>query len=128
MKGFWNGEPAKFKGLEYTVTEVKEKPLSWQNSLVGTRRQAIEIDYSGHTFIIDNQDGLGFIKVTEGRGLFKFAHKSVINPINISYINDKEVNKQLKTRLIRTQKAQYKSWALINHPQEYKRLQALGLF
>jgi hypothetical protein len=87
MKGYWNGEPATFIGVTYEVTK-SEGELHWQNLHVGSRRQGIQITYQGETWIIDNENGDGYYKVTKGYGSPRCGHKSIFNSINIVIIED----------------------------------------
>lgn len=125
MKGFWNGEPAEIKGLEYTVTEVKETPLHWQNPEVGSRRQAIEVDFRGSKFIIDNEHGVGYSKVTRGRGSFQHGHASVVGPKDVKYIEDSKIYSIIFTINLKQQEQKFDRWAEKNHPEEFKRLKSL---
>jgi hypothetical protein len=125
MKGYWNGEPAEFKGLEYTVTEVKETPLHWQNSEVGSRRQGIEIDFLGTKWIIDNEHGVGHSKVTIGRGSFQYGHASVKNPKDLEYIEDDKVVSEINFEGLKIQEQKFDLWATNKHPEEFKRLKSL---
>jgi len=125
MKGYWNGEPAEIKGLEYTVTEVAETPLHWQNAIVGTRRQGIEIEYLGEKWIIDNQNATGYFKTTEGQGSPQCGHASVSNPEDVEYIEDRLIFTHVNRPMIMVEEKRFDLWAVRNHPKEFKRLKAL---
>jgi len=89
-KGYWNGEHAQFIGVTYEVSK-SDGPLHWQNRHVGQRRQGLQITYGTQTWIIDNEFGDGFHKVTSGFGSPTCGHKSVFKPLNIQEIADSEI-------------------------------------
>lgn len=43
----------------------------------GSIRLAVEVNYYGEKFFLDNEDGQGLFKVTKGRGSPKWAHSSL---------------------------------------------------
>lgn len=124
MKGYWNGEPATFKGVTYEVTKPATETW-WQSQYIGQRRQGIEITYEGATWIIDNQNGDGFFKVTRGMGSPRCPHKSIDNPINLEYLNDSEINKMLDTEGLKTESDAHRNWMKENHPELYERSESL---
>ncbi len=89
--GYWNGEPAKYRVVMIQVgpepaalTKQLEaarpglKRYLWFVPFIGTQRQAVEVHYGqGEPFYLDNEDGRGLLKVTEGMGSWKYGHKSV---------------------------------------------------
>ena len=125
MKGFWNGEPVKIKGVEYTVTQEPQTTLHWQNAVVGTRRQGLEITWKDEKWIIDNQHGHGHLKVTEGRGSFQYGHASVSNPKDLEYIEDDYIFKTIDNFQAKLQIKSFDFWAIKHYPNEFKRLKAL---
>lgn len=124
LQGFWNGvEPIQYRVVAYTVSPQPEKPMSWQNALVGARRQCVEIIYPNHTFYIDNQFGEGFHKVFRGKGSPQFGHKSVFEPLDIQELPFLKWATELSDtgeddKII-------DSWQKENYPQMYKEMQAL---
>lgn len=77
LKGFWNGEHA----ATFTACIVKpikndKAPMHWYNVFAGEERQGIEITYGGEKWIIDNETGDGYYKVTTGMGSPSCGHKS----------------------------------------------------
>lgn len=73
---FWNGEPCSARVVTVVVGKSPRKTW-WCAEMEGQSRQAVEVDYQGHKFYLDNEDGLGWLKVTEGRGSPAWAHSSV---------------------------------------------------
>lgn len=76
MSGYWNGEPAECRRL---FVKVGPSPVStwWCAPLVGYRRAAVEVVYGDQRFFLDNEDGSGWFKVTEGRGSPRWSHRSL---------------------------------------------------
>ena len=76
MSTYWNGEPTPARRVRVIVGD---SPLStwWCADLIGTERQAVEVTYSGRTFFIDDADGQGWAKVTEGCGSPRWAHRGL---------------------------------------------------
>lgn len=122
IKGFWNGEPAEITGVVYTVTKCDTTPIHWQNSCVGQKRQGVKILHKGSAFIIDNEDGQGYLKVTEGRGLMNYGHKTVMDPMFVREIPDEEVKKVYDDEGNKKQFITHEKWAAKNHPAAYKKL------
>lgn len=126
MKGYWNGEPATFVGVEY---EVKEPEVNtwWQAQYVGEIRQGIEITYGGESWIIDNEHGDGFYKVTRGMGSPRCPHKSVsnISDNDFTYISDENINTVLDKDMISVEHESHQCYLREHFPEAYKRSQAL---
>jgi hypothetical protein len=74
---FWNGEPCEARRVTVVVADDDRFPNYWARDLVGTRRDAVEVTYHGHTFYLDNDDGEGWRKVTEGQGSWRWPHGSL---------------------------------------------------
>jgi Fe-S cluster assembly scaffold protein SufB len=126
LTGYWNGQPtAQFEGVTYEVTHIERTPLHWQNSLVGTRRQGLRIEYEGHTWYIDNENGEGFYKLTEGKGMWTSGHKSVENPVNVILIPDSDIKKMVNGLALRREREKHDDWMKEKYPQEFKRVLAL---
>lgn len=124
MKGLWNGEPAQISVVEYEVTK-SDKPLYWNNLHVGTRRQALQVNQHGQSFLIDNQFGDGYYKVTEGKGMWRSGHKSIEKPINVKPLPDDQCITVYDHEGIKKEETTYEDWQKENYPEEYKRLQSL---
>lgn len=81
---FWNGEPVEARQVVVVIADAPKFPAYWARDLVGQERAAVEINYAGHVFYIDDQEhdgvggpGCGWAKVTLGRGSPRFAHRSL---------------------------------------------------
>ena len=49
----------------------------WCAKLEGTEREAVEVNYHGGLFYLDNEDGGGWNKVTAGRGGPEWGHSEL---------------------------------------------------
>lgn len=76
---FWNGEPctAVRARLRVGVPPDGLHPQYWAAGYVGQVRAAVRIEYGGRTFHLDDEDGLGWVKVTDGRGSPRWPSKSL---------------------------------------------------
>jgi hypothetical protein len=66
MRTEWNWEPALAQRVLVTVADAPQFPRYWAKPFVGEHRFAVEIYQNGKTFYIDNEDGSGWFKVTNG--------------------------------------------------------------
>jgi hypothetical protein len=124
-KGFWNGEPtATFVGVKYRV-EKAEIETWWQNRVVGTIRQGLLITYGGETWLIDNEHGDGYYKVTTGMGSPRCGHKSLGNYTLLMGIPDDEINTDYEKEEIDWENRLHDTWLENNHPEVYKRMISL---
>lgn len=73
---YWNGEPTHCRIVRVIVGPVPV-PTWWCAGLEGTEREAVEVSYGGQRFYLDNEDGSGWMKVTQGRGSPTWAHSSL---------------------------------------------------
>lgn len=73
---FWNGEPTPARKVRVRVVEP-EIPTWWFAGLGGTERDAVEVTYDDQTFLLDDEDGSGWAKVTEGHGGPNSPHRSL---------------------------------------------------
>lgn len=99
---FWNGEPCEARKVALVVADLPEFEHYWAASLVGQRRDAVEVTYNGEVFYLDDGEwsgdeewierlrevlgdqaafgvevrmaGSGWAKVTVGHGLPAFGH------------------------------------------------------
>ena len=125
QKGFWNGEDtATFVGVTYEVTK-SDGELHWQNMFIGKRRQGVQITYEGSTWIIDNEHGDGFYKVTFGQGSPRCGHKSIFNPINIVEIPDNEINVEYDIEGLKSESEAHDKFMEEKNPEEFKRMVSL---
>jgi hypothetical protein len=73
----WNGEPCTAMRVTVVVADNGAFPGYWARHLVGTRRDAVLVDYGGRTFYLDDHDGSGWNKVTHG-GSPLLGHRELI--------------------------------------------------
>lgn len=71
---FWNGEPVPAVKTRVVVADAPHFPGYWARPLVGEMRDAVRVTYAGRTFYLDNADGSGWRKVTDGRGSPRWGH------------------------------------------------------
>lgn len=74
--GWWNGEPAEVRRVRVIVGDAMA-PTWWCAELVGTERAAVEVRYGAQLFYLDDEDGSGWAKVTEGHGSPRLHHRNV---------------------------------------------------
>lgn len=78
-KTFWNYEPTPCRIVRVVVGK-SPRPTWWCANLAGTEREAVEVNYHGNPFYLDNDvgptwsAGSGWRKVTVGRGGPDFGH------------------------------------------------------
>jgi hypothetical protein len=73
---YWNGEPCQVRIVNVVVGKAPA-PTWWCAPLEGTVREAVEVTQHGQTFFLDNVDESGWIKVTTGRGMPNYPHRSL---------------------------------------------------
>ena len=91
---YWNGEPCKARKVAVEVAD-SSAPRYWARGLVGTRRDAVEVEYGGEVFYLDDEAwayseegafarpfelipaGQGWAKVTDGHGSPAFGHREL---------------------------------------------------
>lgn len=78
---YWNGEPTPCRRVQVVVGHVAT-PTWWCKEFEGTIRRAVEVDYHGQKFYLDNEDypvepDAGWHKVTVGLGGPHWGHKSL---------------------------------------------------
>ena len=80
-KTYWNGHPTPCKRIIVKVGSlpVDVFPRAWWRGLEGTERAAVVVEYRklGMVYLLDDEDGSGWAKVTEGRGSPRVGHKSL---------------------------------------------------
>lgn len=76
VRTFWNYEPTPARIVRVIVGK-SERPTWWCAELEGTEREAVEVNYYGEKFYLDNEDGQGWAKVTQGRGGPDWGHSSL---------------------------------------------------
>lgn len=80
QRTYWNGEPAKVRKVFVKVGPAA-KSTYWYAGLEGTIRKAIEVEQAGCRFLLDDEDGSGWQKVTVGKGGPSFPHSSLSGEI-----------------------------------------------
>jgi hypothetical protein len=73
---YWNGEPTLAR-IARVIVGKSPVETWWCANLAGTEREAVEVDYHGDKFYLDNEDGSGWRKVTFGRGSPQWGHSSL---------------------------------------------------
>lgn len=123
--GYWNGEStAVFSAIEYQPLQV-ENINHWQNRYVGKTRQAIKITYEGETWLIDNEHGDGYYKVTKGMGSPGCGHKSISKYLFIKDLDDSEIKVEYDYLALKKETAEQDEFIKINSPEDHKKLIAL---
>lgn len=126
QNGFWNGEhTATFTACIIKPHIVEDKPMYWCNVFAGTERQVIEITYAGQTWVIDNETGEGYIKVTEGMGSPSYGHKSFKGYDFVRYIPESEMHTSFNYPLEETERKMIDAYAKEKDPVEFERTQRL---
>lgn len=82
---YWNGLPTPARKVVGTVADWdadKDPPLAWWRDIAGQRIEAVEVvldgvNYGGGIAYLDNRDGSGWRKVTEGHGSPRWPHRNV---------------------------------------------------
>lgn len=64
------------------VADSPEFPQYWARGLVGQRIAVVEVElggvnYGGGVFYLDDRDGSGWAKVTEGHGSPRYSHANL---------------------------------------------------
>ena len=73
---YWNGEPATCRKVRIIVGK-SPRDTWWCAGLEGTERVAVRVDQGASTFYLDDADGSGWRKVTEGFGSPSWGHRSL---------------------------------------------------
>lgn len=85
---YWNGQETPARPVWVVVADTPDRfPLAWWKPYVGTRRAAVEVVYGDQVFYLDDEGlpdageggaaGMGWRKVTAGRGTFRYFHRNV---------------------------------------------------
>lgn len=85
---FWNGEPTPARRVMVNVGE-SDVSTWWCASLAHTIRKAVEVTYGGCVFFLDDEQGDGWRKVTEGHGSPNVSHWSL--PDGSSVVGERKV-------------------------------------
>lgn len=73
---YWNGEPTPARIVRVIVGKSL-RPTWWCADLEGQEREAVEVNYHGDVFYLDNEDGSGWNKVTHGGGSPQWGHREL---------------------------------------------------
>lgn len=73
---YWNGEPTRAVAGTAEVADTSF-PKYWARELVGQRIPVVQLDYFSEPMYLDDQDGSGWRKVTEGRGSPRLGHRNL---------------------------------------------------
>lgn len=74
---YWNGESCEARKVRVIVGNTGRFATPWFLDYVGQERAAVEVTYASHVFYIDDENGHGWRKVTEGRGGPRWSHGSL---------------------------------------------------
>ena len=88
-KTYWNGEPAHCRRVIVRVGTV-EKPTWWCAGLEGTERKAVEVNYYGQKFYLDDENGSAWRKVTLGGGGPEWGHSSLPDDSEVISVEEGE--------------------------------------
>lgn len=73
---YWNFEKTPARKCRVVVGK-SEIPTWWCAKHEGKIREAVEVEYDGTKFYLDNADGSGWRKVTFGQGSPHYGHSSL---------------------------------------------------
>src|SRR3569833_491331 len=73
----WDGNPVKCRVVDICAMDQHQIEFYWARPYVGQQRQAVEVTADGkYYFYLDNADGSGIYKVTNG-GHMRLGHRSL---------------------------------------------------
>lgn len=73
---YWNGEET-FAERGTGIVADANFPMYWARHLVGERIAVVRVVYGVQEFYLDDRDGQGWHKVTEGGGSPRLGHRNV---------------------------------------------------
>ena len=83
-QGYWNGLPTEVERGTATVADAPEFPAYWARAegIIGQRIPVVRVvldgvNYGGGTSYLDDRDGSGWRKVTQGHGSPAYGHRDV---------------------------------------------------
>lgn len=80
MKALWQNEQCDVKVLKIKILPSPEDPVCyWGKVFYYQERQALLVTQGSQQFLIDNEDGTGYLKVTVGLGSPSYGHRSIFN-------------------------------------------------
>ena len=79
---YWNGLPTLAIRGTAVVADAPEFPQYWAKNLIGMRIPVIRVvlegvNFGGGVTYLDNREGVGWLKVTEGKGMPQYSHADV---------------------------------------------------
>lgn len=82
VETFWNGLPTRATRGTAVVVDSPSAPRYWARELVGQRIDVVEVDMvgvnvGGGVMYLDDRDGAGWRKVTNGHGSPRYGHRNV---------------------------------------------------
>ena len=82
-QGYWNGLPTEIEVGTAVVASETPFPDYWGKELAGQRIEVVRVvldgvNYGGGVDYLDNRDGSGLRKVTEGMGSPRYGHRNVV--------------------------------------------------
>lgn len=125
-QGFWQGAEVEIACCLVKLNKNTEQPLHWYNAFTNTERQAIEVVYKEpngnevQKFLIDNNNGTGFYKVTKGKGSPRFPHASLGPCEIVRYLPADEWARVVDTDAIKFEDKVVQAYQAENFPEEYK--------
>jgi hypothetical protein len=123
MKGFWNGLPAEITPVTYEIgPHTIDAALWWSKRLEGKRRQGLKVEQDGNIFFIDNEYGDGYYKVTTGKGMPEYGHKSAHNPINIYYKSFVLTKRKVALKSLQKEQQSYFDWVKNTDAEAYTKM------
>lgn len=129
MKGFWNGEPVLVRPILIRMIESENDPKCfWGRIFYGKPRQALEIKpidaEEWPPFVIDNDDGWGLRKVTEGLGSPRHGHRSINDHDEVAEIPETHVQYFDPLKYKDTER-KVEKWIEETYPEDHRRLLSL---
>ena len=83
-QGYWNGLPTEVERGTAIVADAPEFPAYWARAegIIGQRIPVVRVvldgvNYGGGTSYLDDRDGSGWRKVTQGHGSPAYGHRDV---------------------------------------------------
>lgn len=124
--GYWNGtRSVEFEVLAVVILPVADKPAHWQNSLAGTIRQVLRISDGQESWMIDNETGEGYYKITDGHGSFRCGHSSVENCKILGPVPREEWKTEVNQEQRDAEYIAHRKFIKERYPEIYERLEAL---
>ena len=125
-KALWNGEPCTFEVINVELTETDPRfPNYWGAAFLGQVRQAIRVQSWGEPFVIDNEDGSGYTKITKGAGMWTAAHRGIGPHRELGPVPRTEWNTGFNPRKCEADEATIRAYWMERDPEGVKKSDAL---